>query len=60
MLSMDQSQCELKAIEEFDAVFLAETEAGKEETLEDALGHIIRQARRQELRWFLEGLAARN
>ncbi len=42
MLSMDQIQCELKAIEEFDAVFLAETEAGKEEMLEDALGQYLR------------------
>ena len=58
MLSLDQIQRELKAIEEFDMLFLAETERGKEETLEDALRFFIRQARKQELRWFQESLAA--
>jgi hypothetical protein len=36
MLSLDQIQRELKAIAEFDMLFLAQTERGKEETLEDA------------------------
>ena len=58
MLSLDQIQRELKAIEEFDMLFLAQTERGKEETLEDALRFIIRQARKQELRWFQESHAA--
>ena len=58
MLSLDQIQRELKAIEEFDMLFLAETERGKEETLEDALRFFIRQARKQDLRWFQESLAA--
>ena len=60
MLSLDQIQRELKAIEEFDILFLADAAKGKEETLEQAIGFIMRQARKQELRDFLKAFAARN
>ena len=56
MLRLDQTQRELVAIEDFDTRFLAEPEHGKEQTI----AFIIRQARKQELLWFLGGLAARN
>jgi len=45
MLSLDQIQRELKAIDEFDAVFLAE----RDHTLQDVVGFRERQNRRREL-----------
>jgi len=56
MLSLDQIRRELRAIREFDALFFDEPVKQRD----DSMSFLIRQARKLELLWFLEGLAAKN
>lgn len=56
MLSLDQIQLELKAILDFDLLFLAASEHYPDEIV----GFKFRQLRRQELLGLAESLASRN
>jgi hypothetical protein len=56
MLSLDQIQRELKAILDFDNLFLARGEHYPEEIV----GFELRKLRKQELLGFAESLASRN
>jgi hypothetical protein len=56
VLSLDQIQRELKAILDFDVLFLAESRHYPEEIV----GFEVRQLRKQELLGFAESLASTN
>jgi hypothetical protein len=56
MLSLDQIQRELRAIEDFDTLFLAASEYYSEEIV----GFELRKLRKQELRGLVELIVSRN
>jgi len=56
MLSLDQIQRELKAIRDFDILFLAASEHCPEEII----GFKLRQLRKQELLGLAQSLASKN
>jgi len=56
MLSLDQIQRELKAILDFDILFLASSKHYPEEVI----GFELRKWRKQELLWLAELLASKN
>ena len=56
MPSLDELQRELRAIRQFNVLFLAEPAKRRD----DFIAFLIRQAREWELLWALEELAAKN
>ena len=56
MLNLDQIQRELRAIEDFDNVFLAASERRQEEVV----GFLFRQLRKQELLRLEESIVSRS
>lgn len=55
-MRISQIDCELRAIDEFDAKLMTEAALSDEE----AIGFIVRFVRKQELRWILLAIASWN
>lgn len=55
MITIDQIESELRTIEKLDALFIRDAQHNREETI----GFDARQFRKQELRYKIESLAAR-